>query len=89
MSYSTYVKNTIVVISTNPTKCVSSFAYSHACDARSADSRLNTMNRVGTRHHVMLQSNHQLMTPGMVHVTNLTPGSDASTLVGRMGDNTS
>jgi hypothetical protein len=26
-------------------------------------------------HHVILQSNHELMTAGMVHVTNLTPGS--------------
>ena len=32
--------------------------------------------RVGTFHHVSLQSKHQLMTASMVHVTNLTPGSD-------------
>jgi hypothetical protein len=31
---------------------------------------------VGT-FHVILQSQHQLMTSGMVHVTNLAPGSDS------------
>jgi hypothetical protein len=44
--------------------------------------------RVGTFHHVILQPKHQLMTASMVHVTNLTPGSDATTLVGRMVNNT-
>jgi hypothetical protein len=36
------------------------------------------LGRVGTFHHVtrILQSKHQLMTAGMVHVTNMTPGSD-------------
>jgi hypothetical protein len=33
--------------------------------------------RVGTFHHVILQSKHTFdNTPSIVHVTNLTPGSD-------------
>jgi 4-hydroxybenzoate polyprenyltransferase len=35
--------------------------------------------RVGTFHHVILQSKHRLMTASIVHVTNLTPGSDNPT----------
>jgi hypothetical protein len=35
--------------------------------------------RGGTAHHFILQSKHHLMTAGMVHVTNLTPGSDNPT----------
>jgi hypothetical protein len=31
---------------------------------------------LGTFHHVILQSKHHFMTASMVHVTNLTPGSD-------------
>jgi hypothetical protein len=38
--------------------------------------------RGGTLHHVILQSKHQLMTAGMIHVpskvTNLTPGSECN-----------
>jgi hypothetical protein len=34
--------------------------------------------RVGTFHHVILQSKYQLITAGMVHVTNLTPGSECN-----------
>jgi hypothetical protein len=33
-----------------------------------------------TSHNVILQSKHQLVTAGMVHVTNLTPGGDMTTL---------
>jgi hypothetical protein len=40
---------------------------------------VNDPGRVGTFHPVIVQSNHQLMTASMFHVTNLTPGS-ANTL---------
>jgi hypothetical protein len=42
------------------------------------DTRTFSLGRVGT-FHVILRSNHHLMTAGVVHVTNLTPGSDNQT----------
>jgi hypothetical protein len=48
---------------------------SHAADG--GDGGALQRGRVGTFHHVILQSKHQLMTASMVYVTNLTPpGSD-------------
>jgi hypothetical protein len=41
--------------------------------------------RVGTFHHVILQSKHQLTTASIYHVTNLTPGSDNPTGAARPG----